>query len=219
MEFDNSFNVPLPPDRAWATLMDIERIAPCMPGAELTEKVDDSTYKGKVSVRLGPVALTFQGTAAFEEIDNDAHTAKVKAQGSDAKGRGGANADVGFTLTDAGDGTSKVDIHTDLQLSGSVAQYGRGVGMIQDLSSRLIGQFADNLAKQLEAEQAAPEADAAPTDPAASASGDAPAAPAPADSAPSPPQDSAPPVQMAGMGLSVLWGGFVRWIKGLFGSK
>ncbi|MEK9646693.1 MAG: SRPBCC family protein, partial [Alphaproteobacteria bacterium] len=150
MEFDNSFDVPLPPDQAWKTLMDIERIAPCMPGAELTEKVDDRTFKGKVSVRLGPVALTFQGTATFEEIDDVGHNATVKAQGADAKGRGGANANVGFQLEPSDTG-STVLIHTDLQLSGSVAQYGRGAGMIQDLSSQIIGQFAKNLAAQIEA--------------------------------------------------------------------
>ena len=123
MDFDNSFEVPLPPDQAWKTLMDIERIAPCMPGAELTEIVDDKTFKGKVSVRLGPVALTFQGTATFEDIDDAVHTATVKAQGADAKGRGGANANVGFLL-EPSDAGSSVKIHTDLQLSGSVAQYG-----------------------------------------------------------------------------------------------
>ena len=114
MEFDNSFDVPLPPDQAWKTLMDIESIAPCMPGAELTEIVDDKTFKGKVSVRLGPVALTFQGTASFENVDDAAHTASVKAQGSDAKGRGGANANVAFHLEPA-DAGSTVKIHTDLQ--------------------------------------------------------------------------------------------------------
>ncbi|MGB0632726.1 MAG: SRPBCC family protein, partial [Alphaproteobacteria bacterium] len=112
MEFDNSFNVPLPPDQAWKTLMDIERIAPCMPGAELTEIVDDKTFKGKVSVRLGPVALTFQGTASFEDVDDAAHKATVQAQGADAKGRGGANANVGFHL-EPSDGGSEVKIHTD----------------------------------------------------------------------------------------------------------
>jgi len=92
VEFDNSFEVPLPPAEAWPVLMDIKRIAPCMPGAELTEVVDDKTYKGKIGVRLGPVALTFAGTVRFEEIDNANHRARVKAQGTDAKGRGGANA-------------------------------------------------------------------------------------------------------------------------------
>ena len=90
MEFDNSFEVPLPPDQAWPLLMDVQGIAPCMPGAQLTEVVDDKTYKGQIAVRLGPVALTFAGLLTFEEIDNANHTARVKAQGNDAKGRGSA---------------------------------------------------------------------------------------------------------------------------------
>src|SRR5690242_2536384 len=129
-------------------LMDIKRIAPCMPGAELTEVVDDKTYKGKIGVRLGPVALTFAGTVAFEEIDNANHRARVKAQGTDAKGRGGANATASFRL-EAVAGGSKVLVHTDLALSGSVAQYGRGVGMIQATAAALMNQFANNLKKQL----------------------------------------------------------------------
>lgn len=201
MEFDNSFDLPLPPDQAWKTLMDIERIAPCMPGAELTEIVDDKTFKGKVSVRLGPVALTFQGTATFEDVDDAAHKATVKAQGADAKGRGGANANVGFHI-EPSDAGSSVKIHTDLQLSGSVAQYGRGAGMIQDLASQIIGQFADNLSKQIEADQ--PAADAAPA--------------APADTAP-PPQQPAAPAQVGGMAFKVVWNQIVRSIRGLFGKK
>ncbi|MBM3486543.1 MAG: hypothetical protein FJX67_07900, partial [Alphaproteobacteria bacterium] len=139
MEFDNRFEVPVPVDEAWKVLMDIPRIAPCLPGAELTEVVDASTFKGKVSVRLGPVALTFAGTAKIENRDDVNHSARVKAQGADSKGRGGANAEVDFRLVPAGTG-SAVLIHTNLNLSGSVAQYGRGVGMIADLSSALIKQ-------------------------------------------------------------------------------
>src|ERR1043166_5215811 len=88
MEFDNAFEVPLPPADAWPVLMNIPGIAPCMPGAQLTEVVDDKRYKGNIAVRLGPVALTFAGLVTFEEIDNTNHTARVKAQGTDAKGRG-----------------------------------------------------------------------------------------------------------------------------------
>src|SRR5207248_5910201 len=89
MEFDNSFEVPLPPADAWKVLLDIKRIAPCMPGAELTEVLGQDTYKGKIGVRLGPVALTFAGLVKFEDIDAAAYTARVTAQGTDAKGRGG----------------------------------------------------------------------------------------------------------------------------------
>ena len=144
VEFDNSFEVPLPPAEAWPVLMDIRKIAPCMPGAELTDIVDDKTYKGKIAVRLGPVALAFAGLIRFEELDNVNHTARVTAQGSDAKGRGGANATASFRLEPAGQG-SKVLVHTDLTLSGAVAQYGRGVGMIQATAGQIMGQFAKNL--------------------------------------------------------------------------
>ncbi len=157
MEFDNSFDVPLPPDQAWPVLMDIRRIAPCLPGAELTDVLGDDTYKGKVSVRLGPVSLAFVGTVKFEQIDNASHTARVKAQGSDNKGRGAANATAAFRLEPAGSG-SKVLVHTDLSLSGAVAQYGRGASMIQATAAQIISQFAANLRAQL----AAPAAEGSP---------------------------------------------------------
>ena len=152
MEFDNEFEVPVPVDEAWTILMDIERIAPCVPGAELTEVVDENTYKGKISVKLGPVALTFNGQTQFEERDGVGHRATLKAQGTDAKGRGGAHANVSFHM-EPSDAGSKVIIHTDLQLSGAVAQYGRGVGMVKDLAQQIIGQFATNLANNVIAPQ------------------------------------------------------------------
>ncbi len=162
MEFDNSFEVPLPPAEAWKVLLDIERIAPCMPGAELTEVVDQNTYKGKIDVRLGPVALTFAGIVKFEQIDNAARTARVAAQGTDAKGRGGANAASVFRLEPAGEG-SKVLVHTNLTLSGAVAQYGRGVGIIQATAAQLMKQFASCLKEELAQERpAAPAAAASP---------------------------------------------------------
>ena len=128
--------------------MNIQGIAPCMPGAQLTEVVDDKTYKGNIGVRLGPVALTFAGTVVFEEVDNAGYSARVRAQGNDAKGRGAAQAKATFRLEPSATG-SKVLVHTDLTLSGAVAQYGRGVGMIQATASALMNQFANNLKKQL----------------------------------------------------------------------
>ena len=129
MDIKNSFEVPLTVGEAWKILLNIKRIAPCMPGAELLEVIDPESYKGKVSVRLGPVALSFVGTARFEEIDEGRHRARVKGQGLDAKGRGGASGVVSFMLSPIEGGT-KVDVDTNLNLSGSVAQYGRGAGMI-----------------------------------------------------------------------------------------
>jgi carbon monoxide dehydrogenase subunit G len=160
MQFSNSFNVSLPPADAWRMLMNIPAIAPSMPGAELTEVVDPETYKGKVAVRMGPVVLAFAGTAKFEERDDTAHTARVKAQGTDSKGRGGASATASFRLEPNGSG-SKVLIDTDLNLSGSVAQYGRSAGMIQTIAAQLINQFAKSLEKQIAASVDAHGADAA----------------------------------------------------------
>lgn len=140
----NSFEIPVPPGQAWPLLMDVPRIAPCLPGAELLEALPDNAYKGKVSIRLGPVALAFTGTAKFEEIDNEAHKARLKAQGSDQKGRGNASANVSFALEEIATGT-RVNVSTDLVLSGAVAQYGRGAGMLQDVAQQLIGQFATSL--------------------------------------------------------------------------
>jgi len=148
MEFDNSFEVPLPPDRAWPILLDVAGIAPCMPGAELTEITDARNYKGKISVRLGPVSLAFAGKVQLDDVDDESRSARVTAQGSDAKGRGSANAAATFKV-EPKDGGSIVLIHTDLMLSGAVAQYGRGVGMIQATAAQIIGQFAANLRARL----------------------------------------------------------------------
>lgn len=149
MEFDNSLEVPLPPAEAWRVLLDIRRIAACLPGAELTEVVDERTYKGTVAVRLGPVALSLVGQARLEEIDDAGRRARVRAQGSDPKGRGSADSTIEFRLEPAGAGT-RVLIHSDVKLAGSIAQYGRGAGMIRSVASQLIGQFGEALKAQIE---------------------------------------------------------------------
>ena len=126
-------------------------------------------------MRLGPVALAFAGLVTFEEIDNANRTARVKAQGTDSKGRGGANARSSFRIEDAPGGGSKVLVHTDLTLSGSVAQYGRGVGMIQTTAAQIMNQFANNLKAQI-AREGTPIATAAPA-PLAPSIGDRPIEP------------------------------------------
>jgi hypothetical protein len=188
MEFDNSFDVPLAPADAWSVLMDIRRVAPCMPGAALTEIIDPQNFRGKIAVRLGPVALAFAGNVAFENVDDANHSARVKAQGSDDKGRGSANATATFRIEPA-DAGSRVLIHTDLMLSGAVAQYGRGVGMIQATAAQIINQFAKNLRTQLEKQSAA--------------------TPAAADNAVSPADaplpEAAKPIAGISLGAKVLW--------------
>lgn len=145
MQIKNSFEVPLGTEDAWGVLQDIPRIAPCMPGAEYLGTTEDgTTHKTRISVKLGPVALLFAGTAKFEELDQTAKRARVKTQGSDTKGRGAANATVTFTLAPIEGGT-RVDVLTNVALSGSVAQYGRGAGIIQGVSTQLVDQFAANL--------------------------------------------------------------------------
>jgi carbon monoxide dehydrogenase subunit G len=223
MEFDNSFDVPLAPGQAWSVLMDVPRIAPCMPGAELTEVVDPQNFGGKISVRLGPVALTFAGRVQIDSIDDVNHSARVKAQGNDAKGRGGANATATFHIEPAGTG-SKVLIHTDLMLSGAVAQYGRGVGMIQATAAQIINQFAGNLRAQLAQQASAPAPAAPPPEPAPVAleprTEPSSAAPAPPRAAVPPPASSAPPPPakpISGFSLiaRVLW----QQIVGLFAGR
>jgi uncharacterized protein len=212
MEFDNTFEVPLPPAEAWPVLMDIQRIAPCMPGAQLTEVVDPRTYKGNIAVRLGPVALTFAGLVTFEEIDDVNRKARVKAQGTDAKGRGGANAAASFRLEPAGAG-SKVLVHTDLTLSGAVAQYGRGVGMIQATAGQLMKQFAENLKKQLGAAPAASASPPAAPAAAPTAALQQPAAQQPAASQAPPP--AAVPISGLSLMVRVIWDAIMR----LFGRS
>jgi len=200
MKFDNAFELPLPPDRAWGALLDVPRIAPCMPGAELVEVESERSFKGKVSVRLGPVALTFAGRATIEEIDNDNHTARIKAQGLDAKGRGGANAVVDFRLLPSEAG-SRVEISTDLMLSGAVAQYGRGAGVIREVAAQLTDEFSKNLRHDLVAREPAAAADGAPVE------------------TPRPAADMPPSVPREISGFSLMWRVFVATIRNALGMK
>lgn len=144
MQFTNSFEVSLPPEDAWPLLMDLPVIVPCMPGAELLEQKDERNLKAQVSVRLGPVGLVFVCDAQFTELDHEGRKATVEATGADAKGRGTAQASINFRCQPSAVG-SKILITTDLALSGAVAQYGRGVGLIQNVANQIIVQFARNL--------------------------------------------------------------------------
>ncbi len=165
MQIDNEFTVAAPIDRVWAYLLDVERVAPCMPGAELTEVVDDRTWKGKTSIKVGPVALSFAGTVVMQERDDAAHRVALKAQGMEQRGKGAASASVVSRLEEVAGGT-KVTMQADLTVSGAVAQYGRG--MIQDISQRLTGEFAACLERNITAEAASSaEVGAAPAAPAA----------------------------------------------------
>lgn len=166
MRLENSFDVPVAPAEAWRILTDVERVAPCVPGAKLTEVLDDDAYKGMMQVKLGPVSLAFDGKAQFVERDDDAHTAKLRANGRETRNRGTADADVTFALEPQGDGTL-VRIETELQLSGPVAQYGRSQGVILSVSEEMIDRFAAALKKDILAAETSDTSDASTPPPAA----------------------------------------------------
>ena len=147
MELTNEFRVPLAVDEAWAVLTNIERIAPCMPGAAL-EGVDGDEYRGTVKVKVGPMTAQYRGTVRFLERDNALYRAVLRAEGRETRGQGNAAATITATVTPDGDG-STVRAVTDLTISGKVAQFGRGV--LADVSTRLMGQFVDCLEQDLAA--------------------------------------------------------------------
>jgi len=158
MKIDNAFDVPLPAAAAWPVLMDFERVARCLPGAELAEKVDARTYRGKIALRLGPVALVFYGTARIVEADEELHRARVTASGTEAKGRGGAEAMAEFALIETAPRTTRVTVRSDLVLNGAVAQYGRGAAVIAGVAQELFDRFAAALKVEIEGGASALEA-------------------------------------------------------------
>ncbi len=154
MELTYEFDIAADVHHAWAVLLDVPRIAPCLPGAELTEVVGDNQYQGTASVKLGPVKLSFAGEAELFDVDNDAHTAKMRAKGSDKKGRGTANADVAFALSALGDGRTRINVRADLTLAGTIAQYGRASGLIDQMAQQIIAAFVKNLEAEMASEAA-----------------------------------------------------------------
>jgi len=147
MELINEFRVDAPIEIAWATLTDIEGIAPCMPGAQLTE-IDGDEFKGSVKVKVGPITAQYKGTATFAEKDDAGHRAVIDASGRDTRGAGNASATITAQLAPDGTGTKAV-ITTDLKVTGKVAQFGRGV--MADVSEKLLGQFVECLESKLDA--------------------------------------------------------------------
>lgn len=142
MELKNSFTVPADIDTAWKTLLDVEAIAPCMPGATL-ESVDGDEFSGNVKVKLGPVSMTYGGQARFLSKDESTHTAVIEGTGKETRGSGTARANVTTAMVAEGPNLTRVDVTTDLTITGKAAQFGRGV--MQDVAGRLVGQFASNL--------------------------------------------------------------------------
>jgi carbon monoxide dehydrogenase subunit G len=170
MEMDHSFTVPVPPDRAWDVLLDVERIAPCMPGATVDE-FDGEVVTGRIKVKVGPVSLTYRGTAKFTERDPDAKVIVLEASGKETRGAGTASATVRATLEPESDGqATKATMHTTMNVTGRPAQFGRGV--MVEVGSKLVDQFARNLSELISREGAAPSDGAAD----AAAAGDSAAA-------------------------------------------
>jgi carbon monoxide dehydrogenase subunit G len=178
----NEFTVNRPIEEAWPVITDVERIAPCLPGAQLTEirqGDDGEKYAGSVKVKLGAIATEFKGEAFFLERDDASYSCKLNGKGRDTKGRGNASADIAAHAESLSPTSTKVTVTTDLHITGKIAQFGRGI--LGDVSTKLIDQFAQNLNEMIDADGVeAPPADA-PTEP------DTPAADTPTGSAPAEP--------------------------------
>jgi carbon monoxide dehydrogenase subunit G len=184
MNIQDEFRVDVPVEEAWRVLTDVERIAPCMPGAQLQE-IEGDEFRGIVKVKVGPITAQYKGVARFTERDDADHRAVIRAEGRDTRGQGNASATVTAVLVPDATGT-RVTIDSDVTITGKVAQFGRGV--IADVSGKLLAQFVDNLERDVLAGSSGSEATSG-----GSAGSDAPAAPAatetPADSTPSTPSE------------------------------
>ena len=168
MQFENRFDVDAPMEQVWETILDVERVAPNVPGAKVLERTGDNAYKVSIKVKVGPMSMTYKGDVEIVEQDDAAHRAVMRAKAKESRGQGTANADVTMVLSGE-NGRTAGQITTDVDVTGKVASMGRG--MLQDVSGRLISTFAENLEKML-------------------AGGEAPAAEEPAQQAP---RDTAPP--------------------------
>jgi hypothetical protein len=197
VEIENEFSVAAPVDHVWAFLLDVERVAPCMPGAELTEVVDDTTWKGKVHMKLGPVSLAFAGTVTMQERDDEARRVVLAAKGMEQKGKGAANASVTSWLEPGEDATT-VKMKADIHLTGTVAQLSRG--LLPEVSRKLTAQFADCLHQSMAAQEVE-----------LTASADI------AAETPPPPRKKA--IGGFRLGLSAMWAGLKRFFARLFGKR
>ena len=207
MLIQNEFTVAAPMDFLWNYLLDVEKIAPCMPGAKLTEVVDDKNWKGKLNAKFGPVSMSFAGTVTIESRDDAAHRVVLSAKGMEQKGKGAANAKVTSWLEPGpGDGVTSVKMEADITLTGAAAQLSRG--LLPEISKKLTQTFADCLQDSMAAEQTTREGDAAAA--AASAEG---AAATPAKPA------AAKPVGGIGLGISAIWSIIANFFRKLFGLK
>jgi carbon monoxide dehydrogenase subunit G len=207
MLIENAFTVPADPDRVWNILLDVERIAPCMPGAEITEQVDDRNWKGRVNVRFGPVSLAFAGAVEMTERDDQARRVVLSARGMEQKGKGAATASVTSWLEGDG-GSTTVKMEADITLTGPVAQLSRG--LLPEVSKKLTAEFANCLAETMSADGNGAAATAATDGP-----GEAPAGPETAAA----PRPTAKPVSGLSVGLSAIWSLIVGFFRRVFGRR
>jgi carbon monoxide dehydrogenase subunit G len=147
MKLEQSFEVAAPADKVWQALIDVERVAPCLPGATVTGRADDDTYDGTFSVKIGPTTASYAGKLKLEQVDEAARNATIQANGTDRRGQGGARATITSSLREEGGGT-RVEVVTDYQITGRLARFGRG-GMIEDIAERLLKEFAQRLQESL----------------------------------------------------------------------
>jgi uncharacterized protein len=207
MKLEQAFDVKAPVQTVWETLIDVERVAPCLPGAEITGS-ENGVYQGNFQVKVGPTTASYRGHLEMESLDEAGRVATMKARGQDKRGQGSANATIVSTLSETPEGTH-VEVVTDFTITGALARFGRG-GMMQDIANRLLRDFAACLEQRLGAGEAAAVAAA----PEAAAAGAAPVEPA-APAAPPPAPASAPPVKGISLFFSVLW----ERIKRVFSRK
>ena len=159
MKLENEFTVPASIDQAWAVLLDVPRVAPCLPGATVEEgQGEEGEYKGQMKIKIGPITASYKGTVKIQEADEAAHTVAMRAQAKDARGQGTAAATITSTMQEVADGT-KITVVTDMRVTGPAAQFGRGV--MQDVSAKLMTRFAECLAEQMQTQEAEPEPEAA----------------------------------------------------------
>jgi carbon monoxide dehydrogenase subunit G len=149
VRLEQSFEVDAPLERVWEALIDVARVAPCLPGAEVTEVDADGVYRGTFTVKLGPTTASYRGELKIDSLDDAAHKATMRASGTDKRGQGGAKATMVSTLTEREGGGTEVAVETDFTITGRLARFGRG-GMIQDVSNRLLRDFAECLRSGLE---------------------------------------------------------------------
>ncbi len=173
MKLEQSFEVTAPIDRVWNALIDVERVAPCLPGASVTGRNEDGSYAGDLKIKIGPTTAAYSGRLEMENVDESSHTATMQAQGTDRRGQGGAKATITSQLTET-DGGTHVDVSTDYHITGRLARFGRG-GMIEDISNRLLREFASCLQASLAGRPEPEPAAAAAPEPSAAASAAEPA--------------------------------------------